>query len=291
MRRERGRDVNQWTRWLVMGLMLSFGVGLTGFLVPTAEATNLSCGQNLGPGGSFSLDASLTDCPGQALVVISAQLNLNGHTVSCASESDTGIRILGSGSRVTNGTVTRCGLGVDVAGDGGHTVEQVTATDNNVGFVVTSGSDSELHANAAIDNDLGFIVQASNNRLTGNTASANVTSFNLNGGSGNELSDNVARDSVFGFQVAAAGMTLIRNTASGNRAGFLVLGNGSELSENVASGNLSGILVQSGAEANRLRSNAAAGNSSVDLIDENASCGSNQWQSNSFGLASEACIR
>ncbi len=294
MRRDRRQKVTCGANWLAIGLMLmlSVGVGLSTSLVPRAEAAPLACGQTLGPGGSFTLDSPLMGCAGQALIVISAQLNLNGQTVTCSSESDTGIRILGSGSRVTNGTVTRCGLAVDVAGQGGHEVDRVTATDNNIGFVITSGSDNQLHGNTATDNDLGFVVQTgSSNRLSANTASGNVTSFNLNGGSGNELTDNVARDSVFGFQVAADSMAVSGNTATGNRTGFFVLANGSELKGNVVAGNLNGIVLQSGADSNLVHSNAAGGNTSVDLTDENASCGNNQWQANTFGIANEACIR
>jgi hypothetical protein len=289
MRRERRLKVKGWTCWLALGLLLSLG-GIAA-LVPSADAAPLACGQTVGPGGTFTLDAPLTGCAGQALVVISAQLNLNGHTVSCASESDTGIRILGSGSRVTNGTITRCGFAVDVAGQGGHEVDRVTATDNNIGFVVTTGSNNQLHGNIASDNDLGFVVQTGANRLSANTASGNVTSFNVTGGSGNELTDNVARDSVFGFQVAADSMAVFGNTATGNRTGFYVVANGSEVNGNVIAGNLKGILVQRGADGNRVHSNAAAGNSSIDLFDENASCGNNQWQANTFGFANEACIR
>ena len=133
-------------------------------------------------------------------------------------------------------------------------------------------------------------MQVGNNRLSANTATGQITAFNLNGGTGNELTDNVARDGVFGFQVSAAGMALSRNTATGNRAGFLVLGNDSEINNNVASGNLSGILVSSGAEGNHLRANAAGGNN-VDLVDETGPCGRNEWRGNTFGIASEACIR
>ena len=106
---------NGWAMRLAVGLMLAMGVG-SAFLATPAEPAPMSCGQTLGPGGSFTLDASLSGCSETALVVVSAQLNLNGHTVSCSSEAATGIRIQGTGSRVTNGTVTgvrvrslRCG--------------------------------------------------------------------------------------------------------------------------------------------------------------------------------------
>jgi len=287
---EREPRLNGWAIRLAAGLMVTLALQFTASLVTPAEATHLTCGQTLGPGGTFTLDSSLSGCSDTALVVVSAQLNLNGHTVSCASEADTGIRIQGTGSRVTNGTVTRCGFGVYIGGEGEHEVDNVKATDNNAGFLVATGSRNELRSNTATGNDFGFVVQVSNNRLSANTASGQITSFNVNGGTGNELTDNVARDSVYGFQVGAAGMALTRNTATGNRAGFLVVANGSEINNNVASGNLSGILVLSGAEGNRLRSNAAGGNT-VDLVDENVPCGRNEWQGNTFGLANEACIR
>ena len=44
--------------------------------------------------------------------------------------------------------------------EAGHEVDRVKVTDNNIGFVVTAGSDNQLHGNTATDNDLGFVVQA-----------------------------------------------------------------------------------------------------------------------------------
>jgi parallel beta-helix repeat protein len=269
--------------------MLSLGAGPDQWQVPAAEATHIGCGQTLGPGGSFTLDSPLTGCSGTALVVTSAELNLNGHTVSCSSGN--GIRLEGAGSRVTNGAVTGCGFGVDVAGDGGHHVEKVAATDNTIGFVVTTGSDNTLHANTAAEGDYGFVVQVGNNRLSANTASGNIVSFVVNAGTNNDLSDNVARESALGFQVSSSSTALSGNTATGNRTGFVIPAGGNDLTDNIATGNASGITVQSGAQGNRLRSNAASGNTGVDLVDENASCGGNEWQANTFGVANEACIR
>jgi parallel beta-helix repeat protein len=283
----RERVMKFWQGSLLAAGVLSF-VGVAH--VPASEASPISCGQVLGPGGTFALDSPLTGCSGTAVVVKSAELNLNGHTVTCGSGSDTGIRIEGTGSRVMNGTITGCGFAVDVAGSGGHHVEKVTATDNTTGFVVTTGSDNELLQNTATDCDYGFVVQVSNNRLSANTATGNVVSYVISGGSGNDLTDNTAKDSELGFQISSSSTALSGNTAAGNRYGFVVPAGGNELTDNVATSNRSGIAVQNGGEGNRLRSNAASGNVVVDLTDENA-CGRNEWQANTFGLASEACIR
>jgi parallel beta-helix repeat protein len=275
---------------VAMAVLLCLGAGIGPGRIPVAEASPISCGQTLGPGGAFTLDAPLTGCSGTAVVVISAELDLNGHTVTCGSESATGIRVEGAGSRVTNGTITGCGFGVDVAGSGGHHVEKVTATDNASGFVVTTGGDNDLVQNTATDCDYGFVVQVSNNRLSGNTAKGNVVSFVINAGTGNDLSGNTANESTFGIQVSAESTAVTGNTAANNRSGFIVSAGGNELTDNVATGNNSGIIVQGGGEGNRLHSNAASGNAVVDVVDENA-CGRNEWQANTFGLASEACIR
>lgn len=259
--------------------------------VAKSAADPITCGQTLGPGGSFTIDASLSGCTGAAaLIVKSAELNLNGHTVTCESESVTGIRVQGTGSRVTNGTITGCGFGVELAGSGGHRVEKITSTDNTTGFVITTGSDNELTQNTASDCDYGFVVQVSSNRLNANIAKGNVVSFVVNGGTANELSDNVAKDSELGFQISAESTALSGNTAEGNRYGFVVPAGGNELTDNVATGNRSGITVPGGGEGNRLRSNAASDNAVVDLSDENG-CGRNEWQANTFGVASQACIR
>ncbi len=95
-----------------------------GSLSSQVEAAQIGCGQTLGPGGRFTLDSDLGPCSGTVLTLNSAQLDLNGHIVSCSSFG-TGVSITGSDSRIQNGTVTGCFPGVDAIGNGRHRIKGI----------------------------------------------------------------------------------------------------------------------------------------------------------------------
>jgi hypothetical protein len=66
-------------RWLMAALVIM--LGLVAHPWPAA-AGHIACGAVLGPGGTYTLDSDILDCPAsRVLTVISATLNLNGHTV------------------------------------------------------------------------------------------------------------------------------------------------------------------------------------------------------------------
>src|SRR5215510_15802153 len=114
--------------------VLAFIWGL-GFSLPQAQAAPIGCGAVLGPGGTFVLDSDVGPCPapGPALKLISATLDLAGHTVSCENPDIFGIDLEGKGSKVRNGTVTGCSNGVVLLDHGHHKVRKVIASGNSTG--------------------------------------------------------------------------------------------------------------------------------------------------------------
>ena len=98
-------------------------LGLLAATTLPALAVEIKCGAHLGPGGTFVLTQDLTclanprdDDYEPALTVFGgANLNLNGHTVSCGGGDGSrgrqfGIEVFNSTLR--NGTVTGCGEAV-----------------------------------------------------------------------------------------------------------------------------------------------------------------------------------
>src|SRR6266545_1761390 len=178
-----------------------YGMGVLAFVwslglsLPQAQAFHIGCGAILGPGGTFVLDSDVGPCggPGPALTLISATLDLAGHTVSCSTTSIYGIEVEGKKSRVRNGTVSGCGNGVVLFDQGSYEVREVTASGNTAGFNVGS-SGNKLTDNAASSNEEGFsFVGHTNDAWVGNTASGNGGfGFSFGDGAMNSLDENRA---------------------------------------------------------------------------------------------------
>jgi parallel beta-helix repeat protein len=225
-----------------------YGIGVLAFVwslglsLPQAQASPIGCGAILGPGGNFVLDSDVGPCgePGPALTLISATLDLAGHTVSCSTLSIYGIEVEGKKSRVRNGTVSGCGNGVVLRDQGSHEVREVTATGNTAGFNVGS-SRNKLTNNAASGNEfVGFAVGGEHNQLTGNTASGNEFGFLFQGATNGLLSSNTAMDNSSGFEMFLSSANLLTsNTASDNKSsGFEGdLNTNNRWASNTASGN------------------------------------------------------
>jgi hypothetical protein len=81
------------------------------------------------------------------------------------------------------------------------------------------------------------------------------------------------------------------NTASGNTGnGISVTGTSSKLDTNAADTNtLAGISVSG--TANSVTKSTAQSNTGFDLEDTNPACDSNTWRRNTFGTASQTCIK
>jgi parallel beta-helix repeat protein len=261
------RSVSIW-RQGIGTIAVICGVGMTGLLVPQAQADPISCGAVLGPGGSFKLDADVGPCDEQtAITVDSASLDLNGHVVFCedtdADGVPDGIELWGKGARVKNGFVFGCHDGVHVVGQGKSTVENVGAYLNREdGFHVDSARNT-LDSNVAFGNgEEGFILHSDNNRLNNNSAIGNAQDgFDIDEGLGkNKLVGNSAQSNGDeGFDIDTESNRLNKNSASHNGGnGVELAGNGNIVSKNVLDHNLAGIHVDT--DNNQLIGNTVTNN-------------------------------
>ena len=101
----------------------------------------------VGPNQAVVLDVDLdcTKATGGITVIGPATLDLGGHRVTCAPEPErpSGIVLAGKRAQLRNGSVVGCKAGVEVVGEGGHRIEQVTAAaDVEAGFRVDSNGNT-----------------------------------------------------------------------------------------------------------------------------------------------------
>jgi len=304
-------------------LAVSCGLGFSGSFLPQAHAAHIGCGDVLGPGGTFTLDSDVGPCATDpALTVDSAELNLNGFTVSCDTTATDGIEVIGDHAVVRNGTVTGCHDGVDVEGTGNHRITSVLSIGNgDDGFDVESDNNKVQSCEAIVNDQDGFDIEGTNNRVTSSEAIVNgeegfldnagnntfisngafangSDGFDLDpdfGGGGSTLNDNVAEfNGENGFSVEAPNNVLLENKARFN------VEDGFKLDEDGADNNLlranraedngdDGVHIDDGSEDNRIFKTKASGNGDFDLKDDNVDCDANNWQNNT-GTRNQACI-
>jgi len=145
------------------------------------ETISAKCGETIGPGGHYRLDADL-DCSDfettsnldAALTVVGpVTLDLRGHSIIGNANLD-GILVDGEKAKIRNGTVKDCFNGVVLEGEGHHKVFKMKAVDNEEwGFAVNSDY-NRLTVNTASDNgDNGFYFIGNNNWFVKNRAENN----------------------------------------------------------------------------------------------------------------------
>ncbi len=121
-------------------------------------------------------------------------------------------------------------------------IQNVTASNNNIGIYLESSSNNTLSSNNAANNrDSGIsLISSSNNTLSGNNASNNGAGISLSSSSNNKLSDNnSSNNNNIGISlVFSNNNTLIGNNASNNNIGIsLVSSSNNTLSGNIMTGN------------------------------------------------------
>lgn len=297
-----------------------------------AGAQVVACGGIVGPNQKVVLDADLacTAATGGITVVGPATLDLGGHRIGCAAETDRpiGVTLIGKGAQLRNGSVIGCKAGVQVSGEGRHRIEHVTAAaDFEAGFRVDSDANTlRDDTGGGTTNGIDFVVRGNRNLLDGDTTVVDGLAPAPIGfrivGSGNRLRGNTSADHrQFGFHLdfASERSVLHANTATGNHsAGIQVDGQRTSLTGNMLLANTrDGILVTAPAvrlTRNEARDNGAAGirlaagvggavishNTALDndrrdvgasdLADDTPGCSTNRWRANVFATASEACI-
>jgi len=277
-----------------------------------AEA--VSCGDTIGPGGTFTLTSNLNCSDNPALTVGGPVIiDLNGYIVECQSNLNDGIIVQGKAAQVKNGTVQGCSNGIIVEGVGSHQLRNLNARSNDLGFLVNSnnnrlydntsttsgalfsvfGNKNRFIDNTACNADKGFLIEGNNNRLYLNTINDTKTDSVTVLGNNNQIIENTITNSEKGISVVGDNNQITDNTASdiGPEEGFSIWGNNNLLKRNISNNGVTGIQVQLDSQNNTIRDNVAIGNS-LDLEDENANCDNNAWRRNIFGTSKPVdCIR
>lgn len=227
---------------------------LWGFIVGEGSAGNMLLGNKAVSGAQDGFALFSHDTDDNQLIGNEATGNARyGYITSQAPEGN----LMAGNEARTNGEV---GFLIQSTWDRGTTLRDNTATDNSVGFIVSSGS-------------LAFPAQ--NNELTGNTSTNNGNGFWLVNASDNLLDGNVAKGnegdgfSLFTTESAApsTGNTLTNNQGSKNgRTGFGITGAENYFEGNEANHNgFIGFSVQNG-DYNTFIGNEASHNGAVGFL-------------------------
>ena len=262
-------------------------------------ATQVECGDVIGPNETVVLDGNVGYCPGPqpALTVIGpATLDLNGYVVVCEDEDDGnyGIFVIGRGAKVRNGSVGLCSRGVYLQGEGRHRVERILAGSNKYSGIQAHSDNNRISNSEAYGNEYNGIVVDEGNRnfLKDNKAGANEAAGFVVWGQ-TKLLKNEAFENEYGFAIHGDKTVLQQNFAYENdEVGFDVkqYAKKTRLIRNRAEHNDVGIRVQRDAEANTIMRNISVGNTDYDMEDETTDCGSNKWRNNTFVISGQSCI-
>jgi hypothetical protein len=297
---ERGPGRRAWliARWI--------GLALAGPWAATASADVLTCGSTVGPGKKVVLEGSVTGCRPDlpAITVIGpVTLDLNGQTVSCATDGTIGqrpfgIQVIGERARIKNGRVVDCLVGVALQGEGGHSLSEMSI-ERPVVEGVYAGGDRNRISDVTVTSSymgVGISVDGARNTLTRCTSNGNYREGFRIWGEGNRVSRGVASDNGSrGFEVRGDRVRLSGNVAlytrdpgaTGDGDGIVIFGISPVLTGNTASFNV-GRGFDVIANLARITSNSASGNGREGFI---ASGTANVLQRNSARTNRGAGIR
>jgi hypothetical protein len=289
--------------------MLLGGVWIVLGSATPAHAHAIACGDVLGPGETFQLEADL-DCSGglfqrPALILDGATLDLNGYAVICHRFHIGCMVLTGEGARLLNGTVGGSTHEVIVVGGiGGHAVRNVTLGGADGPLRLTSDNNVLINVRTTSAYTPAFRIMGHNNRLRDNVVGCRFVDAGCIDvfGNGNLLVENVVTfegdPGGAGFSVRGSNNRLTRNVAvgGGDRPdGIRVSGTGNVIENNVTldneavggDGPSTGILVSG--TGNVIRNNVAVDND-LDLQDTHGECVSNTWRRNTFETSDPPCI-
>lgn len=285
------------------------GVGIVarpGFAAPPA------CGTTINAGETLVLDGDITGCTGTGLIVNGgAKINLAAHRIECTGDPTIGLQLLGSGTKVYNGEIVGCTVGVSVEGEGGHSLSrlfvhegqdvtvQVLSSGNKIAnnvivgrpasdavptndlLVVEAGANKNtIKGNLFVDTSGDAIdIRGNGNKVTGNfTVNADDSGIDENDeqASGNSIKKNVT------FRSGYSGIDLdgYASKATGN---FVVnSGNYGIDIETPGSGPATG---------EKVSKNVVLDSAVADMDDQNPMCIPNVWTKNIFLTADDTCIQ
>jgi hypothetical protein len=272
-----------WTIGLVLGWMTA------------AAGQTIQCGDTLGPGGVFQLQADLLcddDDPAIALTVRDgAHLDLGGHTVTASSIA---VLIEGRGAVLQNGRARSVGpAAISVAGGGGHTVRGIEATGEPANGIAVVSNHNRVLSNTGRGFDFGLQIDGNHNLLARNIGEGQGA-VRVSGHENLLLNNDSPEGQHFGFVIGGDNNLLVGNQGRGVGEGFVVGGDGNTLVGNLITRADTGIFVQG--EDNRVVRNTALENG-IDLVDAHEDCDGNVWHQNVFrtsqagSIANPACIQ
>jgi Periplasmic copper-binding protein (NosD) len=225
--------------------------------VSRAAAQDIQCGDTLGPGGVFTLQADLfCDNTDIGLTVLEETiLDLGGHTVGGRQIA---ILLTGRGAVLQNGIANSSNVSLQVAGQGGHTVQGIdTAPDSLPAGILILSDHNRVEGSIGRSLVVGFLVQGHHNQLEQNTG-IGQGAFDVEGDH-NVLRQNlVPTSSRFGFRITGAHNQLRENEVHRTEQGISVQGTANVIMHNTATGNF------------------------IDLVDSHADCDDNGWAHNVF---------
>jgi parallel beta-helix repeat protein len=239
----------------------------------------VNCGDTLSvAGGQYVLTGNLV-CPASPAVHITANnvsLNLQGFTLSKSGPAiGAGVItasgpacVVTTGVAIYNGTISGFGTAVSLCVP---TPPGPVSTHAQIHDLVLTGNSTGVALLNANDNDVHHNTIHANTGIGGFTPGIGVALVNAHG---NQLKQNeVTGNSADGvsLQLGSDDNTIMNNQVNGNAG--------------------SGIALSLGSLDNVVKHNTATGNSIFDLSDANSACGSNTWQTNTFGTKSQACIK
>ena len=269
---------------------------------PAHAATSITaCPYTITAPGDYRLDADLS-CTGDAITIQASHvhLSLNTHQLTGSAGSDRGIVVYSATSRLTDveikgpGVVANFGEAIELDNADNSKVEGVTASFCAVGIATGAVSGTTV-TNVRLNKNvlaLAFGVGVALGNSTNGQVQENVMNgvvfigggtagIAVAGGSGNDIGNNTTLSYIDGISVGFGG---VDSASSGNH-----------IHDNVSSGNVaSGIHIATGSGNNVVEHNTALGNTAfnsagIDLVDDNATCGTNRWHDNTFITATPAC--
>jgi parallel beta-helix repeat protein len=279
-------------------MLRAFSIGVACLVLPGncfAAQTVSACGTAITTSGTWILLQNLT-CSGAGIDVQvgNVTLKLNGFTITGpgANSGTNGVLVASSAGlgmkKVTilgPGTIADFQNGITFQGTNGGGAVDVTFSGNLFGIFLTTDSLSASSANLLLSqNGLqggldGITGQLNTSTIAANSCSSVSDCINLTASSGNRVIGNVGDgNSHAGIVVGAAvsGSASSGNTLEGNHT---------------SNNHFYSIFLGPTASGNHLMGNVAFANSLLDINEFNSHCGTDSFQSDVFGTASQSCVK
>lgn len=287
------------TLLLIMCVPLA-GIGQTAASpVPTVTVIS-QCNTTITSAGSYSLITGGLQCTTNGINIAASDVTLyldgNGMFTPFITGCCTGI-LVSSPSGGTLQNVRILGYGYLQQFTNGISLVGVRNSQITGVFVSYASNDClSISSDANGDPSQNDIITANNFSYCG---SVDIVGNTIND---SQLTGNVCNGGPFaGLAIGIEILSGNGNTLAGNNCGSLAVGiqlggsGSSGATGNIVTGNSSlfgttGILVASGANGNTFKANVAYKNTTLDIDDENASCGTDTWERTAFGTANQTCI-